>query len=155
VSDLERFRTRIADRLYSDWHRVDRIRRFVEPGDADALRMINIDAILRCDRWAEFCRACQRTAALIETALWTPNGEYKTATVTAKLAAHASVEAFVVLVKPTEAQDDIQQFRVRQIMPEGNDQWYWLTPQGYARMLVRVRERAPHDHGCPYARQAA
>jgi len=149
VSDAERFDRRIADKLYSEWHRVEKIRRFVGPADADALGMINIDALLRCERWAEYCRGCSKTAALIETAL--DNGQtHKEAYVTAGLANDAGVEAYAVLITPNAERDDIEQFRIRRVAPDLS-KWQTWTPQQFADFLVRIRARAPHRPGCRQA----
>lgn len=139
---------RTAEELYSAWHRPASIRRFIEPGvDADSLGLINIDHIVRCARWAEYCRTCSRTLLLIETALGL-HSTHKTASVTAKLARDAGCQAFIVLVEATPSGDDIAGFRVKRIEPDPTG-WFDFTPDAWARKLVELRQGSQRCAHCP------
>lgn len=140
MSQTERSGDRNSDLLYSTWHRTASIRRFVSADEADCLAMINLDALLRCERWIENCGTCREPLAVIEVA-WENGQDHKTAAATRQLALRAGCEAYAVLITPTPDRSDIQSFRVRQVAPLYSE-WHHLAPLAYAQMLVRVRNRA-------------
>lgn len=144
---------RDVEQLYSEWHRPNSIRRFLPPGvDPDSLGLVNIDHIVRCERWSEYCRTCCRTLALIESALGA-HQTHKTAKVTQQLALELKREAFIVLVVPAADGEDIESFRVRRIAPSVSP-WRDFTPREWALKLVEIRQRADRCSDCPDHRAA-
>lgn len=137
--------------LYSDWHRSHRIRRFLPPDVAEDMTMVDIDALMRCERWVEACRGCYEPLTLIET--YVDNHQtYKCATALGRLARRAGIEAYVVRYEPNQARDDIERFHVRRVEP-WRDDWHVFLPAAYAAFLVRARGRGSHT--CTCAQEAA
>lgn len=135
--------------VYSAWHRPNMLRRFLPPHIADDMTMIDIDALLRCDRWIEACRSCYEPRALIET--FVDNHQtHKSANATRKLARRAGIEAYLVRYEPNPADTDIVRFHVRRV-EAWRDDWVTMTPQQYADFLVRARERGAHTCSCTNA----
>lgn len=140
--------SRRGDLLYSAWHRPQSIRRWVSADEADALGMVNLDVVLRCERWVEYNRSCSTPIALIETAIGT-HQTHKVATVTANLAAPRAhpLEAYCVLIEPNDTWTDIKSFRVRMVGPN-RSQWVDLTPEQWAHKLVEIHRRGEHAPDC-------
>lgn len=148
--------TRRGDLLYSTWHRTKSITRYgLTPQQADALGMVNLDALLRCERWVEYARCCNEPLALIETAIGT-HQTHKNATVTTRLAARCNppIEAFCALVQPNESWTDIDAFKVKRLYPEPS-RWFDMTPRQWAHKLMEIRERGHHAETCTAHRKQA
>lgn len=139
--------------VYSAWHRPNKLRRYLPAKVADDMTMVDIDALLRCERWIEACKGCYEPLVLIET--YVDNKQtYKCAAALRKLAARAGVEAYVVRYVPNENNTDITAFHVRRVQP-WREEWVEWTPQQYADFLVRVRARARTCTCASTERQAA
>jgi len=140
MSQEERFNSR--DRSYSAWHRRLSTQRFVGIECAQTLAMIDLDASL----YVEYDDKTKEPLALIETARDTGQN-YKTATVTAKLAARANLPAFVLLYSlsnhpnPADIQwQDIEKFRAQMLFPR-QEPWKIFTPDEWCRYLVQLRKK--------------
>ena len=142
----EKYNTR--DRSYSAWHRRKSTARFVGIESAQTLAMIDLDASL----YVEYDDGTKKPLALVETAM-DVGQEFKTATVTKKLAEMACLPAFTVLytlsedVNPSDKKwKDIIFFRVKVISwpysekPKTND-WVVFTPDRWCRYLVYLRKK--------------
>lgn len=137
MSDKERYGKR--DLTYSNWHRVDSTKRFLDDFSAWRLGMVDIDD-------CEYCRFCYEPLALIEVAM--DIGQYyKPMMVTSNLARRADLPAYLVFYVKSE--EDISQFRVTQLEPPGKPERI-LSPAEYARFLFAFHER--HDRDCPKRR---
>ena len=128
-------RTGWRDPLYSGWHRIDRLRRYLPPPVALKQTLIDIDC-------CEACGYCDEPVALIE--LQRSSGPPKPATITNRLARRARIPAFSVSYEPSTDGLDIVAFQVQRREP-----WdpalsgvYKYTPEEYAWFLVRLR----YDH---------
>jgi hypothetical protein len=134
---------RLADRLYSTWHRPDHISRFVDPAEADRLALIDIDQIHTLvglidsgATWAE-CTDGFTPVALIETVLWNAQ---KSVTMLCKLAnRRVPIPAYLVRIVPTPGLDDIEQFSVRQVAPRRWGEPRLMTPPEYADFVRGLR----------------
>lgn len=144
--------SRRGDLLYSAWHRPQSIRRWVSADEADALGMVNLDVVLRCERWVEYARCCSEPLVLVETAIGT-HQTHKSATVTMRMAKRMNppLEAYIALLDPNATYTDVERFRVRMIHPRRSP-WVDLTPEQWAHKLVEIRARAYHADHCPNAR---
>jgi hypothetical protein len=138
----EQFNSR--DRSYSAWHRRASTRRFVGIEKAQTLAMIDLDASL----YVEYDDGTKEPLALIETAM-DRGQDFKPATVTKKLAMRCvpPVAAYVILYTlsaTTNAADsrwqDISRFRVKRLWPKPEANWRIMSPEEWARCLVRLRE---------------
>lgn len=136
MSDHER--TGERDLTYSKWHRQDSVSRYI-PGDAAwGLGLVDIDG-------CEYCRACGKPLALIETQA--SAREPKTARVMQELAAMAGIDAYSVSYQKGR-DGEIELFRVRQVHP-GQGVVQVMLPNIYAVFLHSLRI----NHRC--AKQAA
>lgn len=136
----ERYGTR--DRTYSAWHRRMSTRRYIGIENAQLLAMIDLDASL----YVEYDDETKEPLALIETAA-DVGQPFKTATVTQKLAILASLPAFVVLYKKSARRNpadpewsDIDEFRVRRVWPEPENEWRTFAPKIWADQLLKLRK---------------
>ena len=136
------------NRSYSAWHRRESTRRFIGIEKAQLLAMIDLDAAL----YVEYDDRTKEPLALIETAQ-DVGQEYKTATVTCKLARRCNplLLAYVLLYElsdkpnPADTQwQDIARFRVKRIWPRAETQWRIYTPLEWAELLVQLREWSAH-----------
>ncbi len=122
-------RTGVRDLLYSGWHRVGCLRRYLGTTAAAKVCAIDID-------WCEYCCYCGEPVALIETQQST--AAPKSARVTRRLAQLAGIPAYSVSYEATAGGDDIARFQVRQIAPSVG-----VTtehdPHAYARWLMWLR----------------
>lgn len=135
----ERSGSRDVDLLYSRWHRPDQIARYLpdmHPVLRDSLNQINLDVVMRCDRWAEY-GCCWNPIALIET---TFSRLQKVATVTERLARQAGLPSYVVHIIPTDDGDDIARFIVRKMTPEKREPREF-APREYAVWIASLHER--------------
>ena len=136
----ERYGTR--DRAYSAWHRRQSTRRFIGIEHAQLLAMIDLDASL----YVEYDDGTKEPIALIETAR-DVGQQYKSATVTTKLAKRADMPCYVVLYSlskeknPADAEwFDIESFRVKRLWPKPENDWKIYSPQQWAENLLTLRE---------------
>jgi hypothetical protein len=141
MSQRERYGRR--DLTYSAWHRVESTRRFVGVEKAQALGMIDLDAV----PFVEYDDGSKEPLALIETAR-DVGQSLKVATVTKNLAKRSGLSAFTVLYTPGQrpnpadpAWPDIEVFRVARIWPEPTG-WVAVSPSLWAHSLLRIRTRA-------------
>lgn len=154
MSDAEQFGgTRTADALYSKWHRVESLERFLTHQQAWKLAMIDLDheAIYRGTvdgPWVEYCRHTSEPLWLTETALDVGQA-HKTTLITERLARRAGIHAICVLITPDADVADVDQFRVRRIYTPGDANiydpeagWTPLTPAKFARALCALRDEA-------------
>lgn len=135
---IERYPTR--DRSYGIWHRVKSIARFLEPKQANALTMADLDSVL----FAEYNYPDKLPLCLIEVAQ--DIGQDKPAGVIHNLARLAGIPAYVALYTHAEHPNpsntnwpDISQFRVKRIWPHPEESWRLLTPEEWAQALMRIR----------------
>jgi hypothetical protein len=135
------------DRSYSAWHRRLSTRRFIGIERAQLLAMIDLDASL----YVEYDDGTKEPLALIETAR-DVGQDYKTATVTKKLAERANMPCFVLLytigTAPNPADHlwpDITSFRVKRLWPKPEFQWRTVTPEAWANTLLRLRAKKLDD----------
>jgi len=126
--------------VYSAFHRIGSIKRFVGIEEARELSMIDIDAIL----WIEAEHTTKEPIAIIETA--ERSNEYKASSILRKLARRAAIPAYVVLhesskhVNPNDIRwPDIDQFLVKRIWPNADKDYVVLSPQEYAKKLLEMR----------------
>ena len=142
----EKYNTR--ERSYSAWHRRKSTARFVGIECAQTLAMIDLDASL----YVEYDDGTKDPLALIETAR-DVGQEFKTATVTMKLAERSCLPAFTVLytlseeLNPADNQwKDITSFRVKVISwpfesaPKSRG-WVVMQPEKWCRYLVSLRKK--------------
>jgi hypothetical protein len=109
--------------------------------DAQLLAMIDLDASL----YVEYDDGTKEPLALIETAM-DVGQENKVATVTLNLALRANLPCFIVLYtlsdspNPADGQwKDISRFRVKRLLPRTERGWEILTPEEWAKRLLRMR----------------
>jgi hypothetical protein len=128
------------DRSYGIWHRVKSIARFLEPHQANALTMADLDSVL----FAEYDYPNKLPLCLVEVAQ--DIGQEKLAGVIQNLAKMADIPAFVALythaVERNPANEnwpDIEQFRVQRVWPHPEASWRTLTPQEWANALIKIR----------------
>jgi len=141
VSQEERFDTR--DRSYSAWHRRMSTGRFIGIEKAQLLAMIDLDASL----YVEYDDGTKEPLALIETAE-DVGQDYKSATVTNRLARRAGLPCYVVLytldentMNPANTKwKDIKSFRVRRLAPDPTSEWVIFTPSRWADYLLGLRQ---------------
>lgn len=135
MSDRERYGTRCS--AYSNWHRIDSIQRFVGPAMARHLTMIDVDSL-------EYCSSCRKPVAVIETARDVGQAA-KPSLVTLRLAQAANVPGFTLLYTLASRRfgehPDIERFRVKVIAPIEDREWRFLSPEAWARWIVRMHER--------------
>lgn len=136
-------RSGARDLLYSQWHRDSSVKRFLGARRAAQLMVIDID-------WCEWCYACKRPLALIET----QRGDRpsKPATVTSGLAQMAALPAFSVSYVPNEDGTDIERFHVRRLWPQATGDMH-LSPAEYAEWLWSFR--IEHEPDCRVLREVA
>lgn len=134
----ERFGTR--DRHYGVWHRVKSIARFLDPRQANALTMADLDSVL----FAEYNYPDKLPLCLVEVAR--DIGQDKPAGVIRKLAQLADVPGYVVLYTPANEPNpaspdwpDIESFRVQRVHPHPETSWRTLKPAQWAQALVQIR----------------
>lgn len=132
------------DGTYSAWHRRNSTRRFVGIEQAQLLGMIDLDASL----WVEYDDGDKEPLALIETAE-DIGQQYKTATVTTKLAERAHLPAWVLLYRKADGPNpadprwpDIASFRAKRLCPNAESNWTTYTPDAWAKRLVAIRRKA-------------
>lgn len=135
----ERYGTR--DRSYSAWHRRQSTARFIGLERAQLLAMIDLDAAL----YVEYDNRSREPLALIETAR-DVGQDFKSASVTMRLARRAGVPAYVLLYdldgrrNPADPRwRDIARFRVKRLWPRPERAWRTLTPPEWAAGLVQIR----------------
>lgn len=132
MSDKER--TGARSLVYSAWHRVESLCRFMSRRWAYELGMIDIDG-------CEYCRHCYKPLALIETQV--SLNDPKNAAVTAKLANMAGIAAYSVSIAIDGG--EIEGFKVKRLEPPTSSAVEWKSPGEYANFLLGLRA----DHGCP------
>jgi hypothetical protein len=135
---IERYPTR--DRSYGIWHRVRSIARFLEPRQADALTMADLDSVL----FAEYHYPDKLPLCLIEVAR--DIGQEKPAGVIRNLARLAGIPAYVALYTHSQHPNpsnpnwpDIDHFRIKRLWPHPEESWRTLTPDEWAHALVQIR----------------
>lgn len=138
MSQEERWNDR--DLTYSAWHRPKSTGRFVGIEKAQLLAMIDLDVCL----YVEYDDATKDPVMLAEVAR-DIGQEWKTATVTQRLAERANIPAFTVLYtlanhsNPSDERwSDIYEFRVRMIYPY-KGQWERMIPRQWAEKLLQIR----------------
>lgn len=140
MSDTEIYDER--DLTYSQWHRINSIKRFVGEKNARLLAMIDIDVTI----YVEYEDSTKEPICLIEIAR--DIGQVnKPSTVTRKLAEKANIYAFTVLytVSKTaknpaaEQWHDVEHLRVKQIYPNKTS-WKELSPAEWANVLLNMRK---------------
>jgi hypothetical protein len=141
----EQYGHRNGDLLYGLWHRFVSIKRHLQPRDAYAMTMVNLDALVigagvvsGGNLWAEACKYCERTLVIVETAR-DVGQPAKTCAITRRLAQDAGCAALCVLFTPNAREDDIAHFRAWQLVPQ-EEYWGELPPAGYATRLLRLRQ---------------
>jgi hypothetical protein len=141
--------TGFRDPIYSLWHRLRYINRFIGRERAQLLTMVDLDASL----WIEWDDGVKEPVALIETAKDSKDGKEKRYYIIQGLARRVvpTIPAWVVLYQPSRTNwlipykiRDIELFRVKRVWPnpQARDKWTIFTPKEYAEMLVRVRKRS-------------
>ena len=140
MSQEEIYNTR--DRTYSAWHRRLSTGRYVGIERAQLLAMIDLDASI----YVEYDDGTKEPLALIETAK-DVGQKYKTASVTLNLAKRASLPCFVLLYKISDNKNpydknwhDIASFRVKRLWPFFEKDWRILSPDQWAKTLLRMRD---------------
>ena len=130
------------DRTYSAWHRRLSTGRFVGIERAQLLAMIDLDASL----YVEYDDGTKEPLALIETAR-DVGQKYKTASVTLNLAKRARLPCFVVLYRTSEKSNpydnqwpDIVSFRIKRLWPKYENEWRMLSPDQWAKTLLKMRD---------------
>lgn len=138
MSRDERYETR--DRHYGVWHRVRSIARFLTRRDAASLTMVDLDSVL----FAEHDYPTKLPLCLVEVGR--DIGQEKPAGVIRRLAELADIPAYVALYTPSNDPNpaspnwpDIESFRVQRLWPVPEPGWRVLTPDQWARALVRIR----------------
>ena len=138
MSQEERFDSR--DRHYGVWHRVKSIARYIGSGDARALTMVDLDSVL----FAEYEYPSKHPLCLVEVGR--DIGQEKPAGVIRKLAQLAGIPAYVALYSPASQPNpassdwpDIERFRVQRLWPRPEQSWRTLTPEEWAKALVKIR----------------
>lgn len=130
-------RTGFRDYAYSRWHRsLD-----------DRLSFMDVD-------WIEWCKSCYRLLAIYELALDNGRNDAKQIWVTQKLAKLASLKGYLVLYSK-DHDNQVTQFRVRQLAPSETNQFTVFTPAQWAEKLYALRwchpltapKAAEHLHG--------
>lgn len=106
--------------------------------------MIDLD----CSLYVEYDDGTKEPIAVIETAM-DVGQEFKPATVITRLAMRCvpTMAAYVVLYKPSELHlqksdpqwRDIDKFRVKRLWPNPQKDWQVLTPEEWAKGLVKLR----------------
>lgn len=153
MSDTEKYGFR--DNAYSAWHRPLSVSRFIDADAAEAMRLIDMDALLGEDMglhesdgttWVEFRRTSSWPLALIETAVDVGQSN-KVAYVTQNMARISDLPGAVTLYKLSESLNptdrrarDIDAFRVRRLWPHPELTFRNLSPQEYAEWLLRIRD---------------
>lgn len=149
MSETERHGRRLADALYSQFHRTENLKQYIPRQVAVEMGLIDLDKNvvqrgMAPGPWIEFCRRSSEPLVLIETALDTGQG-HKTTLITERLARKADTYALCVLVKANEANDTIVRFRVRrihtprQLEPTPFDaEFKTYTPAEYATALAEL-----------------
>ncbi|MFL9987139.1 hypothetical protein [Paraburkholderia sediminicola] len=134
----ERYETR--DRAYGVWHRAPSIGRYLRPGQAESLTMVDLDSVL----FTEYENSGKLPLALVEVAR--DIGQEKPAGVMQQLAQLANVPAYVALYTPAPEANptnpnwsDIESFRVKRMWPRPELDWRVLTPTQWAQALVQIR----------------
>jgi hypothetical protein len=119
---------------------VKSIARFLEPKQANALTMADLDSVL----FAEYNYPDKLPLCLIEVAQ--DIGQDKPAGVIHNLARLAGIPAYVALYTHAEHPNpsntnwpDIECFRVKRLWPKPEESWRSLTPDEWARALVQIR----------------
>lgn len=134
-------RTGVRPLIYSAWHRVENLKRYLGVVAASRVSMIDIDA-------CEYCCQCGEPLALIETEK-TDRPQPKRAPVTRALARRAGIAAYSVAYS-VDADGQIESFRVQQIQPHGD--WVnFMWPPDYAAFLQQLRTH----HVCAATEQRA
>lgn len=137
MADVEKYGVR--DLVYSAWHRVNSLSRFLSHLHAWRCGMIDIDDV-------EYCRWCYRPLALIETAQDVGQHQ-KGVAVTQTLAEMACIPAYLVFYTVTET-EDVSQFRVTSLTDhEPYYQDATLEPAEYAQLLKSFHDQ--HAAQCP------
>jgi len=151
MADLEKYGFRNA--AYSAWHRPKSIGRYIDEETAEAMRQIDLDAILGDDMelrnevttWIEFARSSSWPLALIETAVDVGQSD-KPTRVTQSLARMSDLPGAVALYKLSELlnpadrrANDIESFRVRRLWLDPESEFRLLSPSQYAKWLVKAR----------------
>jgi len=133
------------DLSYSVWHREASVRRFISDAEAHGLTCIDVDATL----WCEWHSGTKEPLLFIETAR-DIGQQSKPVTVLTRLAETSGRAGYLVLYRLSDAPcfaypdlgcaREIDGFRVRRVWPEPEPETE-MTPEEYARYLVRERER--------------
>lgn len=138
MSQEERHSSR--DRHYGMWHRARSIGRFLDSRQARALTMADLDSVL----FAEYDHPEKLPLCLVEVAR--DIGQEKPAGVIRKLAELADLPAFVALYTPANDPSpanpdwpDIESFRIRRLWPHPEKAWRSVTPEEWAKALLRIR----------------
>lgn len=138
-------KTGTRDLTYSAWHRVPSMQRFVGSEIAALMKMIDVDVPI----YVEYPDGTREPLFICEVARFKNEVEYKTATVTRRLAKKAGIPAFTVLYqcndKPmpgdTPYLRDIQQFWIRQEHPSPANgyRFHRYSPQRWAEYVRDLR----------------
>jgi hypothetical protein len=135
---VERYATR--DRSYGIWRRLKSIARYLTAKEAGALTMADLDSVL----FAEYHYPNKLPLCLIEVAM--DIGQEKPAGVILNLARLADIPAFVALYthaehpNPSNANSpDIARFRIKRLWPHPEESWRTLTPDEWAKALLKIR----------------
>ncbi len=130
------------DLTYSAWHRRRSISRFIDIQKAKGMSQIDVDYI-------EYDDETKEPLIFIETAI-DVGQTYKPGTVTRNLAKAVGGprRAYTVLYKISETEQnpadpnvmDIEQFRVKRLWPEPDDDWNIMSPEEYAKWLLKMRK---------------
>ena len=130
------------DLSYSSWHRVGSIQRYVGLEKAQSLTMFDVDAM----PWVETAEYGKTPVAFIETAIDVGQTDKKTYIgVVGKL---SDMPAYVVLYKLAESSNpaspqwsDIESFRVKELYPNKDPSWKWMSAGEYANWLFSSRSK--------------
>lgn len=137
-------RTGTRDLLYSRWHRSASTKRFLGARRAAQLSAIDVD-------FCEWCHACKRPLALIETQR--SNNPPKSASVTVELAKLAALPVYSVSYVADADGADIECFHCRRLWPVPQQTHTTYSPAEYAEFLWSFR--LDHESDCRVLREVA
>lgn len=144
MAQAEKYHTR--DQSYSAWHRIPSLSRYIPHAQAMGAGMIDLDGAM----YVEYEDSTKTPLLLVETAI-DVGQNYKTATVTRKLAVMANLPAIVLLYALSEKVNpkapeyfDLTGFRVKMLTPRFDTEWVKQSPQEWAETIVKLRAYSKH-----------